>query len=203
MLKKFFEKVKREEKPDLTGLAKIHRYDNEGFSCKPIVSSAYHHKLDFIHEVITDLDSTMGKVEGNRVISPENKEQKWSGCHCFFDTDTTHFLKNVLHFRASSKKNTAYIPTDTLIWVRNASPYTDDSGRVQPFIKWKVERYVSNGQKYEKTMNAVEYQWIQMPFSLAIDRLNLVRKLSIDGQVGEIYCEFYLLESQLSLLVFP
>jgi len=128
-------------------------------------------------------------------------EQKWSGCFCFLDVDTTHLLDGVLGIRSLKNKNFAYFPKDNLIWVRNISPYLDERNGPIPFVGFVNKPFYPNGQKFPQAIVAPQIDFVQIPFKKVLKRLEIVKREQ-RGRIEEIYCEFYLLESQIKHLTF-
>ncbi|WP_036216153.1 hypothetical protein [Lysinibacillus sphaericus] len=124
-------------------------------------------------------------------------EQKWSGCFKFLDVDTTHLLVRVLNIRSLDNKNFAYFPKDNLI-CRNISPYLDERNGQIPFVGFVNKPYYPNGQKFPQEISTPKIDFVQMPFKV-LERLEIVKREQ-RGRIEEIYCEFYLLKSQLEQL---
>lgn len=114
MIKKLLSIIKFNDKqvPEKEGYVLIHRYSNGGFKCKPMKSDVYKYGESFIDIVITDLELKNGEINNEKIKSTIYMEQKWSGCFCFFDIDTTHLLDDVLSMRALDKMNFAYFPNN-------------------------------------------------------------------------------------------
>ncbi|KPN96080.1 hypothetical protein [Lysinibacillus sp. ZYM-1] len=183
--------------PEKEGCAIIHRYSNDGFTCKPLKSDVHRYGENFIDIVITDFKMRNEKVNEDEIKTTVYMEQKWSGC--FLDVDTTHLLDGVLSFRSLDNKNFAYFPKDKLIWVRNISPYLDEKNGPIPFVGFVNKPYYPNGIKFPQEIAAPQIDFVQMPFEKAIERLEIVKREQ-GGQIEEIYCELYLLKSQLEHL---
>ncbi|HDW3056675.1 TPA: hypothetical protein RMI67_004388 [Bacillus cereus] len=185
--------------------AKVIRFDNKGFFTKPYNSSGFSHSFPFLDVEITTLTNNNQILDNeNMIIKPHYDDPNSSGCFAFLN-EYNHklFLKRgAMYFRSKHKKNTMYLNTEEIIWVRNLNHMN------QPFFAQYNKNYVFEGKNYELTEYIetvdVKLNWVRMSVKLALERTKLYKEyFSIQKGIPEYITEFYLTEQQVSRLISP
>ncbi|QPC47555.1 hypothetical protein [Mangrovibacillus cuniculi] len=182
--------------------AKIIRFDDYGFNCKPYYINNFHtanrqtrgytNSFNLINSKIDSLHTYKQKVNESSIIKYDSKPLV--GCFCFLDEFDNDRFRESLKFRLNDKKNIAYIPTQELIWVRN----TSHKGIQFPYF----DTVLSEGGKVSTEFVPSIFNhlmWVKMPVYLALERTKLWKE-SHDGNLPEWLTEFYLMEQQLETL---
>lgn len=184
---------------------KVIRFDNKGFFTKPYNSSYFHHAFAFLDVEITTLTNNNQILDNeNMIIRPHLNDPNSSGCFAFLNEyNSKLFQENrPMYFRSEDKRNTMYLNTEEIIWVRNVDH------RNQPFYTQYNKNYVHDGKNYEFLeyidMVDVKLNWVRMSVKLALERTRLYKE-NFPSQEGipEKITEFYLTEQQVNRLISP
>ncbi|PGN24278.1 hypothetical protein [Bacillus thuringiensis] len=185
--------------------AKVIRFDNKGFFTKPYNSSCFSHSFPFLDVEITTLTNNNQILDNeNMIIRPQLDDPNSSGCFAFLN-EYNHKLfqeRGAMYFRSKHKKNTMYLNTEEIIWVRNLNH------KNQPFFAQYNKNYVFEEKNYELTEYIetvdVKLNWVRMPVKLALERTKLYKEyFSIQKGIPEYITEFYLTEQQVNRLISP
>lgn len=185
--------------------AKVIRFDNKGFFTKPYNSSYFHHVFPFLDVEITALTKNNQILDNeNMIIEPHFDDPNSSGCFAFLNEYNPKLFQEsgAMYFRSKDKKNTMYLNTEEIIWVRNLNH------KNQPFFAQYNKNYVFDGKNYELTEYIdtfdVKLNWVRMSVKLALERTKLYKEnFSIQKGIPENITEFYLTEQQVSRLISP
>ncbi|GEN35831.1 hypothetical protein [Aneurinibacillus danicus] len=177
-------------------LVKIIRIANEGFLCRPYKTiGVYSHHGDFTDIVITNLAQEVRATKAN-MNAYQSDEMR--GCFCFLDGFDEKQINQdgELCYRVGHKRNIGYLPADELVFVRNVRP----DGKQKIIEEYWVEHKIPDKEEpWLYPSFADIYAWIQMPLSLAVERLQ--EHTRINGTTKEIVSEIYLREEQVNRMV--
>ncbi|HDR7494393.1 TPA: hypothetical protein QCX40_005085 [Bacillus cereus] len=185
--------------------AKVIRFDNKGFFTKPYNSSYYCHVFPFLDVEITTLTNNNQFLDHeNMIIKPHFDDPNSSGCFAFLNEYNPKLFQEsgAMHFRSEDKKNTMYLNTEEIIWVRNVNH------KNQPFFTQYNKNYVHDGKNYVFPeyidMVDVKLNWVRMSVKLALERTRLYKdNFPFPEGIPEKITEFYLTEKQVNQLISP
>lgn len=174
-------------------LVNVLRYDNNGFDCKEYIKNQF----TFINCEITDLSSFNQLTEFSNLLEPSLDTIKWTGCYCFLNEHGKEIVTStgILRSRYRHKKNIARLPSETLIWVRNTSPYFSN-GKLAPYFRTTYSNPYGDPRLHRKPFS--RFCWVKMKVTKVLERTEIWKE-SYDS-IPEWLTEFYLVEEQLMLL---
>lgn len=147
-----------------------------------------------------DLNVVNQSIPLSKIHKPALNDLNWSGCFCFLEEyDENILFKNngVLAMKSTHKKNVAYLPKDSKIWVRNRS--YNEAQFFKKFI-YPIE-YEGKLHWFSDISPFSSYRWVQMSVDLALERTRIWKQEN--DYIPEWLTEFYLMENQIKDLIFP
>jgi hypothetical protein len=170
---------------------KIIRVANEGFNTKPYNQGPTSVFLDVL---ITDLDA---KIRATHEQASHNKNNKMDGCFCFLEKFDKSQLEDSgsLFYRKGHKWNIGFLPIDEIVFVRNTKNNKIPDRFVTHIETEKMDSYTN--QPIFETLGGKPYEFIKMPLSLALKRLEEHMKLQNNEKADEEIAELYLTEKQI------
>lgn len=185
---------------------KIIRYDNEGFMAKPyksLASKSYLHNFAFIQKEIINLYDLDQTILNTSLYIPSLEDSSWTGCFCHLKEYDQRLYQTGggLHFKKDDKKNIAYLPNDTVIWVRNLSHIRERFyfRRIDKEIYFEGKSYRFWDGNY---ISFIDHLWVPMKISVALQRIELWKQNN-NNSLPEMVTEFYLKSEQFPCLIEP